>query len=139
VRKYTPDYKVDLVDRIPLLRVGVLGGLAIFMAMFGWAWGFAAWAFHGLTYILLNSMINSLCHEVGYKNYDNGATNIQVVALMTAGEGLHNNHHEYPTSARFALRRGEIDLAWPVIRLLTALRLATVQHASLAKAQEQAA
>jgi stearoyl-CoA desaturase (delta-9 desaturase) len=49
-------------------------------------------------------MINSLCHMIGYRNYDNLATNLQWVALLTGGEGLHNNHHEYPSSARFAQR-----------------------------------
>src|SRR6476660_9698002 len=58
IRKYTPDYTPDLVDRIPGIRYGVLGGLAIFVLMFGWAWGLGAWAFHVVAYILLNSSIN---------------------------------------------------------------------------------
>lgn len=139
VLKYTPDYMTDLVDRIPLIEYGVFAGLAIFVVMFGWAWGIAAWGFHLVAYVLLNSMINSLCHHSGYKNYDNGATNLQSVALLTAGEGLHNNHHEFPTSARLSLRKGEIDPAWPVIRLLEWMRLAHVEAAPLAKAFERAA
>jgi stearoyl-CoA desaturase (delta-9 desaturase) len=139
VAKYTPDYQTDLVDRIPLIEYGLFAGLAIFVFLFGWAWGIAAWAFHLVAYVLLNSMINSLCHHSGYKNYDNGATNLQSVALLTAGEGLHNNHHEFPTSARLSLRRGEIDPAWPVIRLLQWMRLARVEMAPLTKAFDQAA
>lgn len=135
INKYTPDYKPDLVDKLGKLQsYGVLGGLAVFMAMFGWAWGVAAWGFHVVAYILLNSMINSLCHWIGYRNYENMATNLQMVALLTAGEGLHNNHHEYPTSARFALKKGEIDLAWPVIRLLESFGLAKVDRVPIAKA-----
>jgi stearoyl-CoA desaturase (delta-9 desaturase) len=134
VRKYTPDYKPDLLDRNPLKHFTVFGGLAVFMLMFGWAWGAAAWGFHVVAYILLNSMVNSICHWLGYRNYENKATNLQWVALLTAGEGLHNNHHEYPSSARFALRAREIDLAWPVIQFLKWMGLATIKPEPIAKA-----
>ncbi len=134
IRKYTPDYKPDLVDRLPGIRYGVLGGLAIFMLMFGWKWGLAAWAFHVVAYVLLNSSINSICHMIGYRNFENKATNVQFIALLTGGEGLHNNHHEYPSSAKFALRGREIDPAWFVIRTLEALGLASVKPEPVAKA-----
>ncbi len=134
VRKYTPDWKEDFLDKVPGLQFGSLAGLGIFMLMFGPAWGAAAWATHVVLYIFLNSSINSVCHMIGYRNYDNQATNLQWIALLTAGEGLHNNHHEYPTSARFAQRRDEIDLAWPVIRLLEKCGLAKVQRLPMAKA-----
>jgi stearoyl-CoA desaturase (delta-9 desaturase) len=71
---------------------------------------------------------------IGYRNYDNKATNLQWVALMTAGEGLHNNHHEYPSSALFALRGRELDPAWLLIRLLEVVRLARVRPEPIAKA-----
>jgi stearoyl-CoA desaturase (delta-9 desaturase) len=132
IRKYTPDYRVLILDRIPKLNFGALGGLALFMMMFGWIWGAAAWAFHAVAYILLNSTINSVCHMVGYRNYDNLATNLKWVAWLTGGEGLHNNHHKYPSSARFAQRKFEVDPAWPVIRMLEALRLASIKKESLA-------
>lgn len=134
VRKYTPDWKNDLLDRIPGLEFGSMLGLAIFMLAFGVWWGLAAWVTHVVLYIFLNSSINSVCHMVGYRNFDNLATNLQSIALLTAGEGLHNNHHEFPSSARFAHRRGEIDLAWPVIRLLEVCGLAHVKPQPIAKA-----
>jgi len=102
--------------------------------MFGPVWGLAAWIFHVVAYILLNSMINSLCHMIGYRNYDNLATNLQWVALLTGGEGLHNNHHEYPSSARFAQRARELDPAWLVIRVMEAAGLARVKPEPIAKA-----
>ena len=108
--------------------------LAIFMLMFGVWWGAAAWLTHVVLYIFLNSSINSICHMIGYRNYDNKATNLQWIALLTAGEGLHNNHHEYPTSARFSTRPHEIDLAWPLIRVLELCGLAKVKQLPLAKA-----
>jgi stearoyl-CoA desaturase (delta-9 desaturase) len=69
---------------------------------------------------------------VGYRNFDNRATNLKWVAWLTGGEGLHNNHHEFPSSARFALRKFEVDPAWPLIRILEILRLASVRKESLA-------
>jgi stearoyl-CoA desaturase (delta-9 desaturase) len=134
VRKYTPDWKNDFIDKIPGAEYGVLGGLAIFMLLFGVWWGVAAWVTHMLLYVLLNSSINSICHMVGYRNFDNKATNLQSIALVTAGEGLHNNHHQYPTSACMAVLRGEIDPAWPVIRALEMCGLAHVKRLAMAKA-----
>jgi stearoyl-CoA desaturase (delta-9 desaturase) len=134
VRKYTPDWQEDALDKIPGLQFGSLGGLAILMWMFGMWWGVLAWATHVVLYIFLNSSINSVCHMIGYRNYDNKATNLQWIALLTAGEGLHNNHHEYPASARFAQRRFEIDLAWMAIRALEICRLAKVRRLPMAKA-----
>jgi stearoyl-CoA desaturase (delta-9 desaturase) len=127
VRKYTPDWKNDVLDRIPGLQWGAFLGLGIFMLMFGVVWGVAAWVTHAVLYLFLNSAINSVCHMIGYRNFDNKATNLQWIAFLTAGEGLHNNHHEFPTSARFASFDGEIDLAWPVIRLLERCGLAKVK------------
>lgn len=134
VKKYTPDWKEDILDKTPGMEYGALGGLAIFMLMFGVWWGAAAWLTHVVLYIFLNSSINSICHMIGYRNYDNKATNLQWIALLTAGEGLHNNHHEYPTSARFSTRPHEIDLAWPLIRVLELCGLAKVKQLPLAKA-----
>jgi stearoyl-CoA desaturase (Delta-9 desaturase) len=136
IRKYTPDHKPDVIDRLPIFKHGYAAylGLGIFMLMFGLLWGFAMWAFHGVAYILLNSSINSICHMIGYRNYDNLATNHQFIALLTGGEGLHNNHHEYPSSAKFALKAREIDPAWPVIWTLERLGLASVKEQPIARA-----
>jgi stearoyl-CoA desaturase (delta-9 desaturase) len=134
LRKYTPDYKPDLIDAIPRSEWAILVGLGLFMLMFGPLWGLAAMASHSVLYVLLSAMINGLCHHSGYRNFDNTATNLQWVAFLTGGEGLHNNHHEYPTSAKFSLRGREIDPAWPVIRVLESLRLAAVKRLPAAKA-----
>lgn len=135
IRKYTPDYKEDLVGRIPgFYRWNIYAGIAIFMLMFGPAWGIAMFLVNAVGYIFLNASINSICHMIGYRNFDNLATNHQVIALMTGGEGLHNNHHEHPSSAKFALRSGEIDPAWPIIWTLERLGLATTLKESIAKA-----
>lgn len=136
LRKYTPDYRPDMIDRLPMFiqNYSIFAGLAIFMLMFGWVWGLGAWLAQTVAYVLLNSSINSLCHMIGYRNFDNSATNITLIALLTGGEGLHNNHHEFPTSARFALRRREIDLAWPIIQFFERCGLAKVNRLPIAKA-----
>jgi stearoyl-CoA desaturase (delta-9 desaturase) len=134
IRKYTPDYTPDLIDRFPLARYGVLLGLVIFVLMFGWLWGTAAWLAHIVLYIVINAMVNGLGHMVGYRNFRNNATNLRWLAWITAGEGLHNNHHEYPTSACLSMRKLEFDPAWPFIRLFEGLGLARVKPQPLAKA-----
>lgn len=127
VEKYAKDIKSDVWERV-LFQTGWLGpliGTVILCAILGIGWGLLAAGVHAFMYIfVLSSSINGLCHYVGYKNFDNTATNIRWLALLTGGEGLHNNHHGYPRSAKFSLRRSEIDPAWPVIKLLTLLKLA---------------
>lgn len=91
-------------------------------------WGGLAFATQAVVYIFFNAVTNGAGHAVGYRSFENTATNMQLVALVTAGEGLHNNHHAYPTSARFSLRRWELDPAWPLIRLLSWAPLACPLH-----------
>lgn len=145
IETFTPNWKGDFIDRIIPHQgwVGPLAGVAILAGSFGWLLGVSFWLgavlglatalLNGAMYILLNSMINSVCHKVGYRNFENKATNLQWVALITAGEGLHNNHHQYPMSATMKARRLEIDPAWPVIRLLERLGLAEYRKSGLAQ------
>lgn len=110
-----------------LFQFGIAGvalGVLIFVLLLGPLWGSIAYAVQAAIYIFSNAVINGANHAVGYQNFENTATNLRVVALLTAGEGLHNNHHAYPTSPRFSVRKHEFDPSWPVLRLLTWLRLA---------------
>jgi stearoyl-CoA desaturase (delta-9 desaturase) len=138
-------WQKDWIDRLPFAgKLGPILGATILAVSFGsllhvtfWTGAFlgvASWYLQAGVYIFLNSMVNSVCHKIGYRNFDNKATNLQWVAWITAGEGLHNNHHEFPTSARMKAFRWEFDPAWPVIRLLEKLGLAEYQESSLAKA-----
>lgn len=65
-------------------------------------------------------LINSAAHRWGYRNFDldDDSRNLWWVALLTFGEGWHNNHHRHPTAAVHGLRRGEVDLTGGTIRLL---------------------
>lgn len=74
-------------------------------------------------------VINGIGHYWGYRNYDceDSSRNILPWGILIGGEELHNNHHAYGTSAKFSLRPYEFDLGWQYIRLLAALKLATVR------------
>lgn len=127
VERYARDIQEDVWDRL-FFNHGIPGlvvGIAALCAVLGIGWGLLAASVHAVMYVfVLSSSINGLCHHVGYKNFDNTATNLRLLALVTGGEGLHNNHHGYPRSPKFSFRTSEIDPAWPLIKLLIALRLA---------------
>ena len=71
--------------------------------------------------------VNSVCHMFGYRNHNTPdmSTNNWWVALLTFGEGWHNNHHAAQFSARFSDRWWEVDMVWWVIITLESLGLAT--------------
>jgi stearoyl-CoA desaturase (delta-9 desaturase) len=70
--------------------------------------------------------VNSATHLWGYRSYAtrDRSTNLWWVALLTLGEGWHNNHHAFPRSARHGLRWWELDLTYGLIRLLALVGLA---------------
>lgn len=127
VPTYARDLRPDLWDKV-LFNHGSLGlavGIALLCSTLGLGWGLFAAGLHALMYVfVLSASINGLCHYAGYKNFANTATNLKFVAWLTGGEGLHNNHHGFPRSPKFSFNRGEIDPAWPVIKLMIAMRLA---------------
>ena len=65
--------------------------------------------------------INSLCHVFGRQRYATGddSRNNFWLALLTLGEGWHNNHHHYPSSVRQGFYWWEIDLTWYGLKLLS--------------------
>ncbi|MEO0885349.1 MAG: fatty acid desaturase [Cyanobacteria bacterium J06648_10] len=72
-------------------------------------------------------LINSANHLWGYRNFDSddNSRNLWWVALLTYGEGWHNNHHTYPKMAKAGLRKWEIDSTWWLIKGLKSVGLAT--------------
>jgi stearoyl-CoA desaturase (Delta-9 desaturase) len=74
-------------------------------------------------------VINGLGHAVGYRSYEmpSTATNLVPWGLLLGGEELHNNHHAFPRSARFAVQRWELDIGWVFICIFRALGLARVR------------
>jgi len=116
---YTPLNKwgVVLLAAIDLLLFGPIPGAIIYVAQIAWIPFWAA------------GVINGVGHYFGYRNFqtDDDSTNIVPWAAWIGGEELHNNHHAYPTSAKFSLRWYEFDLGWLYIRGLSALGLAKVR------------
>ena len=74
-------------------------------------------------------VINGIGHAIGYRNFecDNAARNVLPWGLVAGGEELHNNHHAFPSSARFSMRRGEFDIGWLWLSIFSALGLARVR------------
>ena len=78
--------------------------------------------------VMAAGVINGLGHYYGYRNFEcpDAARNIVPWGLLVAGEELHNNHHAFPSSAKFSIYRWEFDIGWLYIRIFQALRLAKV-------------
>lgn len=129
ITKYAKDLQPDKWDvRLfdhALFGLG-LGVLALVVLLGPW-YGLAAAALHAAAYLLLSGAINAIGHTWGKRPHPNFATNSQILALLVAGEGLHNNHHAMPTAARFSFTRGQIDPGWWVIKVLQKCRCATVR------------
>jgi stearoyl-CoA desaturase (delta-9 desaturase) len=135
VHKYARDIKRDRFDRMffdhSLFGLGLGIGMLVTITWglgFGLLVGFVAAFLHAGMYLMMGGAINAVTHMYGKRPYDNSATNVQTLALVTGGEALHNNHHAAPTSAKFALAKGQIDPGWYFVKLLVFFKLASVRH-----------
>jgi stearoyl-CoA desaturase (delta-9 desaturase) len=125
-------YAPDLVkDRFHVLANKVYWLPIVFLAIGLLAlggWSFVLWAvFFRVTFNFHSTwLVNSATHMWGRRRFAtrDDSTNNWWVALLTFGEGWHNNHHAYPTAARHGLAWYEIDLNWWGIRTMQFLRLA---------------
>jgi stearoyl-CoA desaturase (delta-9 desaturase) len=79
---------------------------------------------------LAAGIVNGVAHAKGYRNFetDDASTNLWPLGIVIAGEELHNNHHAFPTSARFSMRSHEVDMGWLHLKVLVWLRLAKVRR-----------
>ena len=133
VEKYgrgTPDDWVErhLYSRWPNVGVGLLFFVVVFL--FGLP-GIALYGFQLITMPLLAAgIINGLSHARGYRNFEteDASTNLWPLAVFVAGEELHNNHHAFPSSARFSQHPWEVDMGWLHLRLFAALGLARIRR-----------
>jgi len=129
VRKFAPDLAPDAWERYVFSWgwVGLgLGTMLVGLAI-GWWQGLVAMILHGILFMfVLAPLINGLGHWRGGQNFENTAYNSRVLAYVTGGESLHNNHHAFPRSPKFSLRRSELDPSWLAIRLLAAAKLALI-------------
>jgi stearoyl-CoA desaturase (delta-9 desaturase) len=78
--------------------------------------------------VMAAGVINGLGHHTGYRNFEcpDAATNIVPWGFIVGGEELHNNHHAFPSSAKFSIRKWEFDMGWLYIRIFQTLGLAKV-------------
>ncbi|MBZ5618462.1 MAG: fatty acid desaturase [Acidobacteriia bacterium] len=130
--KYAPDlakhrFYIWLNDYhwVPLVALGLLlfaiGGVPFVL------WGICLRVVVGLH---VTWMVNSVTHMWGSRRFAtrDDSRNNWWVALLTSGEGWHNNHHAHPTSARHGLAWYEFDLSWIQIRILEFFGVAKSVH-----------
>ncbi len=110
------EYGTPLMLVIDLILFGLLG-LSVWAIQMAWIPFFAA------------GVVNGLGHYWGYRNYElpDASTNFMPWGILIGGEELHNNHHAFPSSAKFSSKWWEFDLGWLHIRALCALGLARVK------------
>ena len=107
---------VGLMMVIDLLLFGGIG-LTVWAIQMAWI---PVWA---------TGVINGIGHFWGYRNFESAdaSTNVSPWGILIGGEELHNNHHTYPTSAKFSVKPYEFDVGWMYIRGLEMMGLAKVK------------
>lgn len=126
--KLAPDLAKDPVHRF-LDKYFIVWTLLLGAGLYAWGgWSFVVWGIFVRLVLVYHStwLVNSATHIWGYRTYKTGedSTNLWWVALLSYGEGWHNNHHAFQTSARHGLKWWEFDTTYVVIKFLEALGLA---------------
>ncbi len=129
VDRFTKDIADDPVYQfLQKFFIPIQIGLAVLLYVLG-GWSFVIWGVFVRLVAVFHCtwLVNSATHLFGYRTYPSGdnSTNCWWVALLTYGEGWHNNHHAFQHSARHGLRWWEIDMTWMTIWLFQTLGLAT--------------
>jgi stearoyl-CoA desaturase (Delta-9 desaturase) len=122
VKRYWEPLFVPLSYLIPTVVAWAVTGTGK-GALMGFLWGGCARVF------LLQQMtfaVNSCCHMFGRHTFqaNDESGDVLLFGLLGAGDGFHNSHHAFPTSARHGLAWWQLDASWYIIRLLQALGLA---------------
>jgi len=129
IRRFASDIREDRLDRVVFSRgwLGVALGTTMLCLVLGIWPGLIGAAAHAVLYVfVLAPLINGLGHWRGAQSFSNTAYNAPVLAWVTAGESLHNNHHAHPRSPKFSVRRCEFDPSWLVIRALASVGLVAI-------------
>ncbi|MBC7900613.1 MAG: fatty acid desaturase [Saprospiraceae bacterium] len=129
LKRYVPDLLKDpvhvLISQFYLIPLAVSAGILFLIG----GWPMVVWGVFARVVVGWHTtwFVNSLSHIYGDKPYETNddSTNNWFVALLTFGEGWHNNHHMSPTSARHGLKWYQFDMNWIAIRILEKLGLAT--------------
>src|SRR3990167_9800276 len=122
----TPEDWIERRLYTPHSVSGVVSLMIINFTLFGFA-GVALWALQ-MAWIpfFAAGVINGIGHYFGYRNFEvrDASRNIIPFGFLLGGEELHNNHHAFATSAKFAAKWWEFDLGWVLIRMMQAVGLA---------------
>ncbi|WP_107668486.1 acyl-CoA desaturase [Cyanothece sp. BG0011] len=128
VPRYTQDIKEDPFYNFCqtfMIPIQIVLGLILY-SLGGWP--FVIWGIFVRLVMVFHFtwFVNSATHKFGYQSHESNdnSRNCWWVALLTFGEGWHNNHHAYQYSARHGLAWWEIDITWMTIRVLQFLGLA---------------
>jgi stearoyl-CoA desaturase (delta-9 desaturase) len=123
IRDFAAYPELRLLDKFPWVGPWVLGVVCLVVG----GWGGLIIGFFLSTVLLWHGtfIVNSLAHVFGRRRFATPDTsrNSLFIALVTGGEGWHNNHHYLPASARQGLMWWEIDTTWYVLRALAALHI----------------
>jgi stearoyl-CoA desaturase (delta-9 desaturase) len=125
----TPDDWLERHIYTPLSAWGPVLMALINLALFG-ANGIWIWAIQMMWIpVTAAGIINGLGHYWGYRNFEceDASTNLIPWGILIGGEELHNNHHTFGTSAKLSYKWFEFDIGWMYIRIMSALRLASVR------------
>ena len=119
-RRYLP---IALMGVIIPAAIGAIVTGSSLGAVSGFLWGGMVRLFVASNFVW---SINSVCHSLGRRDYQTSenSRNVAVLAIPTFGESWHNNHHAFPSSARFGLRWWQIDIGYLLICLLRVFGLA---------------
>jgi len=129
IRTFAPDLSEDRWDRVIFAwgRMGLAVGIGLLCLTLGvWPGLIVAFTHAALYVFVLAPLINGLGHWRGAQNFANTAYNSRLLAFVTGGESLHNNHHAHPRAPKFSMRRLEFDPSWAVIRCLALLGLVVI-------------
>ncbi len=129
VPRYTQDIAEDPFYQF-CQKYMIVIQVALGLLLYAWGgWSFVVWGIFVRLVMVFHFtwFVNSATHKFGYQSHESNdhSKNCWWVALLTFGEGWHNNHHAYQYSARHGLAWWEFDLTWITIRLLQLLGLAT--------------
>lgn len=87
-------------------------------------WGVAALWFTMVAVYNIGDGVNSFGHNTSSEHKHHKAWNSKIWALLTFGDALHGNHHDYPVTAKLSVAKGEFDLGWRIILFFKFLHLA---------------
>lgn len=119
IHDFSRYWELRMLDRFHWVPGFMLAGLCYLID----GWNGVVWGFIVSTVLLYHGtfLVNSVCHILGRRRFatTDESRNNWWVALLTLGEGWHNNHHYYMSSVRQGFRWWEIDISFYVLKLLS--------------------